>query len=159
MVNNRYKMIFRKYARFCSAWARPSQDGLVIFGVCQRITCFLWLSYMNCLSILEREQNVTLGFYGINAEFEALTLVFSQVVEMSRCLCRSELLLFSSFTTKKLRQTCQLTGPITYPTGPWYAADSVAVRSTCPALLIRLLNHFTFHSVITTSKLIQVWVF
>ena len=88
-----------------------------------------------------------------------LTLVFSQVVEMSRCLCRSELLLFSSFTTKKLRQTCQLTGPITYPTGPWYAADSVAVHSTCPALLIRLLNHFTFHSVITTSKLIQVWVF
>ena len=47
-----------------------------------------------------------------------LILVFSQVVEMSRCLCRSELLLFSSFTTKKLRQTCQLTGPITYPTGP-----------------------------------------
>lgn len=85
-------------AKVASLFLVVYAEGLYVFSVIYEL-----LKYIG-----KRHKNVTLSFNRINAEFEAskLTLVFSQVVEMSRCLCRSGQFVFSSFTTKKLRQKC-----------------------------------------------------
>lgn len=62
-----------------------------------------------------------------------LTLAFSRLVEMSRSLCRSELLVFSSFITKKWRQRCPLRGSVGYPAGPQCADDSMVIHFSSPS--------------------------